>query len=94
MRSEEKQHGHEDTERAENDGLPVTHGPVDDPRITIGNGIETLVDRRKQYIVKLALLLACTEHSRTKHRHQTERTQSGHDHDNADDPSELAEHDT
>ena len=94
MRSEEKQHGHEDTERAENNGLPVTHRPVDNLGIAIGNGIEALVYRRKQYIVKLALLLACTEHSRTKHRHQTERTQSGHDHDNADDPSELAEHDT
>ena len=63
MRSEEKQHGHEDTERAENNGLPVTHRPVDNLGIAIGNSIETLVYRRKQYIVKLALLLACTEHS-------------------------------
>ena len=63
MWSDEKQYGYENTECTENNGLPVTHSPVDNLGVTIGNSIETLVDRRKQHIVEFALLLASTEHS-------------------------------
>ena len=72
----------------------MTHGPVDHLGITVGDGIQALVDRGKQQIVKLSFLRIGLEHPRAHHRHEGERGCGGHDHDEADDEAELTEHDS
>ena len=93
-RSEKQNYSQEDTECTEDDSLSVAYRPIDNLCLSFRYGIEALVDRREEYIMEFVLLPARTKHSRTKHRHKAERTASGDDHDDADDPSELAEHDT
>ena len=63
MRSEKGQHSHKYSQCAEYHGLSVTDSPVDDVCIPFRYRIQSLVDRRKEYLVELAVMPLVAEHS-------------------------------
>ncbi len=79
-------------ESTEYDGFPMPHRPTDDLGVAFGDGVQELLDIVEYGPVQFSVLRLVAEHLRAEHRHEGQGRCRGDDHNDADDPSELLEH--